>query len=82
MSDPFLDDKSLALLFATDRIEHLEKEVRPDLESGKVVISDRYVYSTIAYQGQSIDMDWIAQSNIRNNRKLIIGVGKEREESE
>ena len=63
LSDPFLDDESLALLFAADRIEHLEKEVRPALEAGKIVISDRYVYSSVAYQGQRIDLDWVGDIN-------------------
>jgi dTMP kinase len=63
LSNPFLDDEALALLFASDRIEHLEKEIRPALESGKIVISDRYVYSSIAYQGQKIDMEWVGDIN-------------------
>ncbi|MDG6225256.1 MAG: dTMP kinase [Candidatus Thermoplasmatota archaeon] len=63
MQNPFLDDKSLALLFAADRIEHIEKEVIPNLEKGRVVISDRYVYSSIAYQGQTLDPDWVASIN-------------------
>jgi dTMP kinase len=63
LSDPFLDDESLALLFAADRIEHLEREVRPGLDDGKIVISDRYVYSSIAYQGQKVDLDWVGDVN-------------------
>jgi dTMP kinase len=63
MSNPFLDDKSLALLFAADRIEHVEKEVIPNIENGRIVISDRYVYSSIAYQGQTLDPDWVAAIN-------------------
>ncbi|MEA3559142.1 MAG: dTMP kinase [Candidatus Thermoplasmatota archaeon] len=63
LSDPFLDDESLALLFASDRIEHLEKEVRPALESNRFVITDRYVYSSIAYQGQKVDMEWVGEIN-------------------
>ncbi|MGA1872127.1 MAG: dTMP kinase [Thermoplasmatota archaeon] len=63
LQDPFLDDEALALLFASDRIEHLEKEIRPALEAGKVVISDRYVYSSIAYQGQKVDIDWVGDIN-------------------
>lgn len=63
LSNPFLDDEALALLFASDRIEHLEKEVRPALDSDKIVISDRYVYSSIAYQGQKVDMEWVGDIN-------------------
>jgi dTMP kinase len=38
-------------LFEKDRKEHLEKEIRPALESGATVICDRYVHSSVAYQG-------------------------------
>lgn len=68
LRDPFLDDEALALLFASDRIEHLEKEIRPNLESGKFVISDRYVYSSIAYQGQKVDMEWVGDVNKYSDR--------------
>ena len=37
-----------ALLFAADRFEHVEREVIPALNEGKVVVSDRYVYSSLA----------------------------------
>jgi dTMP kinase len=37
--------------FVEDRIEHVETLIKPSLAAGKVVIVDRYFYSTIAYQG-------------------------------
>lgn len=37
--------------FIYDRTEHLEVVIRPALDAGKIVILDRYFYSTIAYQG-------------------------------
>lgn len=40
-----------ALLFYADRIEHVELQIRPALESGRHVVSDRYDASTIAYEG-------------------------------
>ncbi len=53
-----------ALLFAADRFEHVEKEVIPDLEKGKIVVSDRYVYSSLAYQGAAgLDLGWIKMVN-------------------
>jgi len=53
-----------ALLFAADRYEHVEKEVRPALESGEIVVSDRYVYSSLAYQGAAgLSLDWIRSIN-------------------
>ena len=53
-----------ALLFAADRIEHVETEVLPALNQGKLVISDRYVYSSLAYQGAAgLSIDWIEKVN-------------------
>lgn len=53
-----------ALLFAADRFEHLENEVLPALKEGKLVISDRYVYSSLAYQGAAgLDLEWIKKVN-------------------
>jgi dTMP kinase len=53
-----------ALLFAADRIEHVENEVLPALKGGRLVISDRYVYSSLAYQGAAgLSLDWIEKIN-------------------
>ena len=53
-----------ALLFAADRLEHLESEIIPALNGGKTVICDRYVFSSLAYQGASgISLDWIEKIN-------------------
>jgi dTMP kinase len=53
-----------ALLFAADRFEHMEHEVLPKLREGKLVISDRYVYSSLAYQGAAgLDLEWIKGIN-------------------
>jgi len=53
-----------ALLFAADRLEHVENEVLPALRQGRLVVSDRYVYSSSAYQGAAgLSLDWIEKIN-------------------
>jgi dTMP kinase len=53
-----------ALLFAADRVEHVENEVLPALRQGRLVVSDRYVYSSIAYQGAAgLSLEWIEKIN-------------------
>ena len=53
-----------AVLFAVDRVEHFEKDVKPALVLGKVVVSDRCVYSSLAYQGAAgLDLEWIEKIN-------------------
>jgi dTMP kinase len=53
-----------ALLFAADRVEHVQNTVIPALKEGKIVISDRYIYSSLAYQGSTgLNLDWIETIN-------------------
>jgi dTMP kinase len=70
-----------ALLFAADRVEHLKTEVLPALDEGKLVVSDRYAYSSLAYQGAAgLDLDWIEKINehaVRPDLALFIDVEPE-----
>jgi len=55
-----------ALLFAADRIEHIQNEIAPALAEDKIVICDRYIYSSLAYQGSTgLSLDWIKTINAR-----------------
>ena len=66
-----------ALLFAADRVEHYYNEIKPKLDNGFIVISDRYIEASIAYQSaqallhqndldspfQEMNLDWVRLIN-------------------
>lgn len=60
------DHRTIAALFAADRLEHLLNEetgIVKKLEDGYTVITDRYYFSSYAYNGAHSDMDWVIELN-------------------
>lgn len=52
-----LSARAEALLMAADRAQHVDTLVRPALAAGRPVVTDRYLYSSVAYQGYGRDLD-------------------------
>jgi dTMP kinase len=68
LPDGRISQSTFGLLFAADRLDHLQREVEPRLAAGAIVISDRWYHSSLAYQGTGADRDWIATLNARARR--------------
>lgn len=79
------DWSTMALLFAADRMDHLDSAVAPALRAGSIVISDRYDLSSLAYQSVtahsgSDPIPWIRQLNtqaLRPDLTIVIDVPAE-----
>ena len=61
-----------ALLYAASRAEHVDKVIKPALEAGKLVLCDRYVHSSIAYQGYGRQLG--AETVAKINENAIAGI--------
>ncbi len=64
---------TMALLFAADRLDHLEAEIVPNLADGVTVLTDRYDHSSVAYQsllagGGAQAAEWVRAINLRARR--------------
>ena len=77
---------TMALLFAADRMDHVESEVEPFLEVGGVIVSDRYDASSLAYQSVSSGkggdqaVEWIRSLNrhaMRPDLTVVIDLSSE-----
>ena len=70
-----------ALLFAADRLHHLNKLILPAMRAGKIVITERYTYSSLAYQSaRGLNLQWIAKINekaLRPDMAVLIDVPAE-----
>lgn len=74
---------TLAKLYATDREDHLYNEedgIIKQLNDGKIVISDRYFYSSLAYQGYTCDFDCVKDLNNYPNPQILIYIDTPLEE--
>jgi len=78
-----LDPRTEALLYATDRAHHVYSLVRPALARGATVICDRYVDSSVAYQGiarglgleRVLELNLAAVEGLMPDRTILIEIG-------
>jgi dTMP kinase len=60
---------ALACLYTADRYHHVETEIKPHLEAGRIVISDRYIPSGLVMQRfDGIDLEFLWQLNAKSHR--------------
>ena len=80
------DHRTIAGLFVADRLDHLLNKTNGiigKLEGGISVVTDRYYFSSFAYQGSHMDMDWVIRANsqsiglLRPDLHLFIDVDPE-----
>jgi len=57
------DPSTLQLLFAADRSRHVKKVIKPALKKGVHVISDRYLFSSLAYGSLNLSVEWLKTVN-------------------
>ncbi len=72
-SDVKIASHAEILLFMADRAQHVFEVVKPALEAGKIVLCDRYVDSTIAYQvgGRGLPLELMDQLNQISHQGLM-----------
>ena len=63
-----------ALLYAADRAHHIATVVRPALERGAVVVQDRYLDSSVAYQGAGRELPGVRELSLWATEGLLPGV--------
>jgi dTMP kinase len=84
-SSGFVAPRAEALLYAADRAQNIAEVVKPALDRGNIVIQDRYVDSSLAYQGAGRDLDPVevlrfsmwAASNLMPDLTILLDVDPE-----
>lgn len=68
-----LNPRSEALLFAAARGDHVDRVIRPALDRGDIVICDRYIDSSVAYQGyaRELGVDWVRNLSLWATNNLL-----------
>lgn len=62
-NDSDASHRIMALLFAADRLNHIENDVFPAVKRGEIVLCDRYKLSSMAYQSVRNEMSWVESLN-------------------
>jgi len=57
------DPMTLQLLFAADRCHHVNTVILPALRAGRAVVTDRYLFSSLAYGSLDLDYEWLKVLN-------------------
>jgi len=58
-----VDMKTFGLLFSADRAHHLSSEIEPALKDGYYVVCDRYILSTLAFNAEKGNLEWLKELN-------------------
>jgi len=58
-----LTHEMLALMFAADRLNHLRERIWPALKAKRTVVTDRYFFSSVAYQSVNVSYEWVKGVN-------------------
>lgn len=68
-----MDARTEALLYAASRREHIEKTIRPALQAGQIVLCDRFIDSSLAYQGyaRGLGIDEVYNMNLYATEGLL-----------
>ena len=68
-----MDNKVIAALFAADRLDHIlneENGMLAQIEKGTTVVCDRYYFSSYAYNGVDMPMEWVIAANLQSSKLL------------